>query len=100
VAKKHKEETMAKYTNAEIAGDLSLWNEYFNTSALMTDEEFYAMSFAERLGMLVAAFGEDEDEADENEEEHHEDHKKVLDTTSSQQVSTRLTQHKHKGETP
>lgn len=58
---------MAKYTNAQIAGSLSLWNEYFNTSALMTDEEFHAMSFTERLGMLVAAFGEDE--ADENEED-------------------------------
>jgi hypothetical protein len=43
VAKKHKEETMAKYTN---------------------DEEYYAMSYDQRLQMLVEAFG-----ADENEEE-------------------------------
>ena len=44
----------------QIAGKLSLWNEYFNTSAMMTDEEFHAMSYDERLKMLVDAFGEDE----------------------------------------
>ncbi len=57
---------MSKYTNAQIADDLSLWNEYFNTSALMTDDEFHAMEYEERLKMLVDAFGEDsEEEGDE-----------------------------------
>lgn len=51
---------MAKYTNAQIAADLTIWNEYFNVSAMMTDDEFHAMSFAERLKMLIDAFGDDE----------------------------------------
>lgn len=51
---------MTKYTNEQIAGNLNLWNEYFNTSAMMADEEFHAMSYDERLKMLVDAFGEDE----------------------------------------
>ena len=46
--------------NAQIAADINLWNEYFNTDATMTDEEFYSMTEKERLEMLVAAFGEDE----------------------------------------
>ena len=59
----------AKYTNSEIAANLNLWNEYFNTSAVMTDEEFHAMSYDERLKMLVDAFGEDSDEdSDEGDE--------------------------------
>jgi hypothetical protein len=57
---------MSKYTNEQIAGSLSLWNEYFNASSLMTDDEFHAMSYDERLKMLVDAFGEDE--ADDNDE--------------------------------
>jgi hypothetical protein len=47
--------------NAEIAADLNLWNEYYNVSALMTDEEFEAASYAERLAMLIESFGDDED---------------------------------------
>jgi len=50
---------MTKYTNAQIADDLNLWDEYFNTSAVMTDEEFHAMSFEERLQMLNDAYGDD-----------------------------------------
>lgn len=56
---------MTKYTNAQIAADLNLWNEYFNTSAMMTDDEFHAMSYDERLKMLNDAFGDDSDSADE-----------------------------------
>jgi hypothetical protein len=55
-------ETMTKHTNAEIADNISLWDEYFNVSALMTDAEFYAMSYDQRLQMLVEAFGADENE--------------------------------------
>ena len=55
---------MPKYTNEQIAGNLNLWNEYFNTAAMMTDEEFHATSYDERLKMLVDAFGEDEDGED------------------------------------
>ena len=53
---------MAKYTNEQIAQSLNLWNEYFNVDALMTDEEFNAMSLDERLALLVEAFGEDTDD--------------------------------------
>ena len=57
---------MNKVTNAQIAADIDLWNEYFNVDAMMTDEEFHAMTEEERLQMLVDAFGEDcEEESDE-----------------------------------
>lgn len=47
-----------KYTNEQIANDLNLWNEYFNTAALMRDEEFHAMTVDERLEMLNEAYPE------------------------------------------
>jgi hypothetical protein len=50
---------MKTISNAKIARSLDLWNEYFNTSALMTDAEFHAMSIEQRLAMLDAAFGPD-----------------------------------------
>ena len=56
---------MTKYTNAQIANDLNLWNEYFNVDAMMTDDEFNAMTYEQRLQMLVDAFGDDADEGDE-----------------------------------
>lgn len=46
-------------TNHEIATNLNLWNEYFNVDAMMTDEEFEAMEYQERITMLVKAFGAD-----------------------------------------
>lgn len=46
-------------TNHEIATNLNLWNEYFNVDAMMTDEEFEAMEYQERIAMLVKAFGAD-----------------------------------------
>ena len=55
---------MSQYTNAQIAASLELWNEYFNTSGLMTDDEFRAMSLDERIAMLDKAYPDD-DEADE-----------------------------------
>jgi hypothetical protein len=57
---------MTTYTNAEIARDLNLWNEYYNVSALMTDEEFHMMSYDQRLQMLIDAFGTDENEEEED----------------------------------
>lgn len=56
---------MSKYTNAQIAASLKLWNEYFNTSGLMADDEFNVMSLDERIAMLDEAYHDDEDEADE-----------------------------------
>jgi hypothetical protein len=49
-------ETMSKYTNAEIAASLNLWNDYFNVDGTMTDEEFFDMDEEERLEMLNKAF--------------------------------------------
>lgn len=45
------------YTNEEIADKESLWDEYFNTSAL-PESAFNALSFAERMEMLNAAYPE------------------------------------------
>lgn len=50
---------MSQYTNAQIAANLELWNEYFNTSGLMTDDEFRAMSLDERIAMLDKAYPDD-----------------------------------------
>ena len=59
---------MIEYTHRQVAENIDLWDEYFNTSALMSAEDFHAMSVEERVAMLVEAFGEDEDE-DEDEDE-------------------------------
>jgi len=39
-------------SNEQVAASLDLWNEYYNTSAFMTDEEYKAMTYEERLEML------------------------------------------------
>ena len=49
---------MSKYTNAEIAASLNLWNDYFNVDGAMTDEEFFDLDEEERLEMLNKAFPE------------------------------------------
>jgi len=46
--------------NTAIASSLEIWNEYFNVDAMMTDADFYSMTFDERLKMLIEAFGEDD----------------------------------------
>jgi hypothetical protein len=48
-----------KYTNREIAENLTLWNEYFNADATMSDEEFESMPIDQRLALLDEAFGKD-----------------------------------------
>lgn len=55
---------MSEYRNEQIATNIDLWNEYFNTSALMSDEEFYSMSIEEKIEMLVEAYGVDDDEVE------------------------------------
>ena len=47
------------YTNAQIAANLNLWNEYFNVDAAMDADEFDALGYDARLSMLEAAFGSD-----------------------------------------
>lgn len=46
-----------KRTYKEIASSLSLWNEFFNSDAAMSDAEFEALSIEVKIEMLVAAFG-------------------------------------------
>lgn len=46
-----------QHTYAEIANDWALWNEFMNTDATMTREEFDSMSTAEKVGLQVDAFG-------------------------------------------
>jgi hypothetical protein len=43
---------MTTPSNEQIAASLDLWNEYYNASAFMTDEEFEAMAYEDRLEML------------------------------------------------
>ena len=80
---KKRRETM-KHTNAQIAANIHLWNEYFNTSALMTDKEFYEMTYNQRVQMLVDAFGPDEEYEDEYEDEYEEEE----DTMSGAKATT------------
>ena len=51
----HGDDTMNSYN--EIASNLAIWNEFFNTDAAMTDEEFYEMSVEDKIKLLIAAFG-------------------------------------------
>jgi len=48
--------------NEEIADDIELWirlwNEYFNTRATMTDDDFIDMSFEDRLKLLNEEYPE------------------------------------------
>lgn len=48
---------MSKHSYNEIANSLNLWNEYFNTGAAMTDDEFHALDVDARVALLVEAFG-------------------------------------------
>ena len=50
---------MTTHTNIQIAADWALWREYFDTGATMTRDEFAALTQAERVVMLVEAFGTD-----------------------------------------
>jgi ribosomal protein L37E len=46
-------------TYDELAGDWQMWQEYVDTGANMTEEEFDAMSEDERLEFLVGCFGKE-----------------------------------------
>ena len=49
-------------TNSEIADSWSLWCLYVDPGATMTQEEFDAMTTADRLQIIADCFGEQEDE--------------------------------------
>lgn len=50
-------EVSAKHTYAEIASNFALWNEFVNTDAAMTREEFDAMTVEQKVALQVEAFG-------------------------------------------
>lgn len=50
-------------TYAEIAASWALWNEYVNTDATMTREEFDALTIEQRIALQVEAFGPEQDAA-------------------------------------
>ena len=54
----------ATATRTEIATNWTLWNEYVNTDATMTRDEFDALSTEEKLALQAEMFGEARTDAD------------------------------------
>lgn len=52
-----------QHTYAEIAADWVLWNEFVNTDAAMTREEFDALTVEQKVALQVEAFGAEKTEA-------------------------------------
>jgi hypothetical protein len=50
---------MVSPTYAQIASSYSLWGEYVDPDATTSEEEFNAMSHADRVALMVEAFGPD-----------------------------------------
>ena len=49
---------MAKnYTYEQIANDFSLWGEYVDQLATMSEDDFNAMTTAEKIEMQIELFG-------------------------------------------
>jgi 5'-deoxynucleotidase YfbR-like HD superfamily hydrolase len=55
-------ESMAKFTNRQIAESFQLWQEYIDPMATMTEEQFDALTVEERERMIEEMFGPDEDD--------------------------------------
>lgn len=51
-----------KHTYAEIASDWNLWNEFVNTGAEMSREEFEVLSLEAKIALQVQAFGPEQSE--------------------------------------
>jgi hypothetical protein len=47
-----------KHTLADIANNWALWNEFVNTDATMTREEFDVLSIQYKLGLQIQSFGD------------------------------------------
>lgn len=56
---------MTSLTYEQIAADFRLWNDYMDTGAVMTRDEFDALSVAEKLQLQVDAFGPVANEVEE-----------------------------------
>jgi len=48
-----------QHSYAEIAQDFSLWGEYVDRDATMTEAEFDALSVEQKIALQVEAFGEE-----------------------------------------
>ena len=48
---------MSKATYTEIANDWNLWNEFVNTDAAMSRDEFDALTTEQKVALQVEAFG-------------------------------------------
>jgi hypothetical protein len=49
-----------KITRIEMASDYELWVEYVDPDGVVSQEEFDAMSVAERIAMIEEVFGKEE----------------------------------------
>lgn len=54
-------------TYSEIASNWELWQEYVDPGAEGTEAEFDAMTSDERRALIVACFGEEQDDTDTGE---------------------------------
>ena len=54
-------EQMTTHTYSEIAANWNLWAEYVDTGGTMTEEEFEERDEAEKIAIIVACFGAEED---------------------------------------
>lgn len=52
-------------TYEQIANDWALWNEFVNTDATMSRDEFDALTVEQKVALQVEAFGPEAVEADE-----------------------------------
>jgi hypothetical protein len=48
---------MSQATYTEIANDWSLWNEFVNTDAAMSRDEFDTLTIEQKVALQVEAFG-------------------------------------------
>jgi hypothetical protein len=52
---------MTKATYAEIANNWALWNEFVNTDATMSRDEFDSLTTEQKVALQVKAFGPEQD---------------------------------------
>ena len=52
---------MNQHTNTEIATNYALWVEYVDTDGTTTKDEFDSMSTEQKLALIGAAFGADQE---------------------------------------
>lgn len=53
--------TSNDFTYAELASDLNLWQEYIDVNGVMDAETFESTPLQEKVGMIITAFGPEEE---------------------------------------